>query len=50
MALFRCNRCREVYEDYYPPDDTCIKCGKGLIRIVAKREKEEVRYQSEKHV
>jgi len=34
MARFRCNRCNCVYEDYYPPDDTCTKCKKGRIRIV----------------
>ena len=34
MALFRCNSCNCVYEDYYPPDDTCIKCNKGTIRII----------------
>jgi hypothetical protein len=34
MALFRCNSSCCVYEDYYPPDDTCIKCNKGTIRII----------------
>jgi hypothetical protein len=34
MALFRCNSCSCVYEDYYPPDDTCIKCNKASIRII----------------
>lgn len=34
MALFRCNRCEQKYEDYYPVDDTCLKCKEGLIRIV----------------
>ena len=34
MAKFRCNACKEEYEDYYPPDDTCLKCGKAEIRIV----------------
>lgn len=34
MAIFRCNRCKQVYEDHYPPDDTCIKCKKGLVRII----------------
>jgi len=33
MSKFRCRRCSQVYEDYYPPDDTCIKCNKGHIRI-----------------
>jgi hypothetical protein len=33
MAQFRCVRCNAVYEDYYPPDDTCTKCCKGHIRI-----------------
>jgi hypothetical protein len=34
MALFRCARCHAVYADYYPTDDTCIKCNKGHIRII----------------
>jgi hypothetical protein len=34
MALFKCNTCCCVYEDYYPPDDTCIKCNKASIRII----------------
>lgn len=34
MALFRCGSCHAVYEDYYPPDDSCIKCKRGLVRIV----------------
>lgn len=34
MALFRCRSCHAVYEDYYPPDDCCIKCNSGIIRIV----------------
>jgi len=34
MALFKCSKCKLVYEDYYPPDDTCIKCKKGTVRIV----------------
>lgn len=34
MALFKCNNCKLIYEDYYPPDDTCIKCKKGTVRIV----------------
>lgn len=29
---FRCDTCRRIYRDYYPPDDSCIKCGKGLVR------------------
>jgi len=33
MALFRCATCLTVYEDHYPPDDICIKCNKGLIRV-----------------
>jgi len=33
MALFRCRSCHAVYADYYPPDDTCIKCHTGHIRI-----------------
>jgi len=44
MALFRCNRCMEVYEDYYPPDDTCLKCKKGIIRIV-----EDIKRKEEHH-
>jgi len=34
MALFRCSRCQTVYEDYYPSDDTCLKCNQGTIRII----------------
>jgi rRNA maturation endonuclease Nob1 len=47
MALFRCNRCKEVYEDYYPPDDTCIKCGKGTVRILA--DKDNIKRKEEHH-
>lgn len=35
MAKFKCKSCKQVYEDYYPPDDSCLKCKKGLIRIVS---------------
>jgi len=34
MVLFRCQLCHAVYADYYPTDDTCIKCNKGHIRII----------------
>ena len=34
MAYFRCHRCNSIYEDYYPPDDTRIKCNRGLVRII----------------
>jgi len=34
MSKFRCNSCKAVYEDHYPPDDTCLKCGKAAIRII----------------
>lgn len=34
MALFKCNSCQQVYEDYYPPDDSCLKCKSGTIRIM----------------
>jgi len=34
MALFKCNSCNQEYEDYYPPDVTCIKCNKGTINII----------------
>lgn len=34
MALFKCSTCKVVYEDYYPPVDTCIKCDSGTIRII----------------
>ena len=34
MSRFRCNACLEEYEDYYPPDDTCLKCKKGFVRII----------------
>ena len=38
MAPFRCNNCSCVYEDHYPPDDTCIKCKKGTIQIIQPKE------------
>lgn len=31
---FRCGSCNAVYWDYYPIDDCCIKCGRGLIRFI----------------
>ena len=34
MAMFKCNNCKLIYEDYYPPDDTCLKCKNGKVRIV----------------
>lgn len=34
MALFKCSRCMRIYEDYYPPDDTCLKCKRGIIKVV----------------
>lgn len=34
MALFECNTCNQVYEDYYPPHDICLKCMNGTIKIV----------------
>ena len=34
MTLFKCNMCCCISEDYYPPDDICIKCNKRTIRIV----------------
>lgn len=37
MSLFRCGSCNAVYEDYYPPDDTCIKCKKGIIQIITSK-------------
>lgn len=38
MAKFKCRICKQVYEDYYPPDDTCIKCKKGTVRIIRENE------------
>lgn len=35
MAWFKCKRCKAIYEDYYPPDDTCLKCKKGTIRVIS---------------
>lgn len=32
--LFHCNTCRRTYPDDYPIDDTCAKCGKGLVKRV----------------
>jgi hypothetical protein len=40
MALFRCNACNQEYEDYYPPDDTCLKCKRGTVRIINRYEKQ----------
>ena len=34
MSRFKCNSCKAVYEDHYPPDDICLKCGKAAIRII----------------
>lgn len=34
MSRFKCNSCKAVYEDHYPPDDTCKECGKAAIRII----------------
>lgn len=34
MALFRCRSCHAIYTDYYPIDDTCRKCKRGLIRVI----------------
>ena len=36
MVLFESNICHQAYEDYCSPDDTCLKCKQGLIRIVVK--------------
>jgi len=36
MALFKCSTCKLLYEDYYPPDDTCLICKRGTVRIVQK--------------
>ena len=38
MALFQCGSCHAVYDDHYPTDDTCIKCNKGLIRLITPKE------------
>ena len=34
MALFKCFRCMQVYEDFYPVDDTCIRCKRGTVRVL----------------
>ncbi|GFO57322.1 hypothetical protein GMSM_43290 [Geomonas sp. Red276] len=34
MSYFRCRSCHVVYEDYNPPDDTCLMCHSGTIRLV----------------
>jgi hypothetical protein len=34
MALFGCNDYEKVYEDYYPPDDSCLRCHVGAIHII----------------
>ena len=38
MARFRCNICNREDEDSYPPDDTCLKCKKGTVRMLEKSE------------
>ena len=35
MAIFRCNACKQIYEDNYPPDDCCLKCKVRFIKIIA---------------
>ena len=47
MALFKCSSCQEVYEDYYPPDDTCRFCNKAAIRIVTQSNHERSRAMEE---
>lgn len=32
--IVKCDKCKEVYEDYSPVDDCCIKCKEGEIRYV----------------
>jgi len=34
MPLFKCRLCEAEYEDYYPPDDSCLECKRGTIRVV----------------
>lgn len=46
MARFKCNRCKQIYEDYYPPDDTCLKCKKGTVRIIRENEESMDIYQN----
>jgi len=41
MAYFRCHRCNSIYQDYYPPDDTCIKCNVGTITITTEPDHQE---------
>ncbi len=46
MALFQCGTCLVLYKDHYPPDDSCIHCKQGLIRIVANHQpKEDIMHQ-----
>jgi hypothetical protein len=47
MALFKCSSCQQVYEDYYPPDDTCLKCNKASIRIITQTNHERRRTMEE---
>src|SRR6266568_608547 len=47
MALFKCNTCNQEYEDYYPPDDCCLKCKKGTIRIITQSNHERSRPMEE---
>jgi len=37
ITLFKCNKCNLTYGNYYPPDDICLKCNNGTIRIVTSR-------------
>lgn len=31
---YECNKCGVIYYNYYPIDDSCIKCNTGLIHII----------------
>ena len=44
MSFFRCRKCKVVYEDYYPTDDTCCKCNSGTIRILQTTSQEDSVY------
>ena len=33
MAIFKCGTCHAVYVDYYPPDDSCLKCHRGPLGL-----------------
>jgi hypothetical protein len=38
MSIFKCNGCIQIYEECYPPDDTCLKYkGGSTVRMVTNK-------------